>query len=690
MEKFLERENVLLGYSPRGSLENSLKPQSRNSEDLDFNDVFGGPPRRFSTQEVKGRYSFSEPVESEEDWIGQKEKPVFGTEVVTRRRYLGDGFFNDIFGGDESNSSPRRTESDRDNPFGSSPGSRISSPGRALTPKAEAFGTSLPPQFSLPAKLTKATDYPTFASGNNRPYNMDGITNGTSSPHSSNSTPSRFSSQALLGQDETRNDVPPVYHHSPLSNEVSFSNEDSTHAGISDQKDVEKWKNDSKSLETPSNNNQFHFSIYKWADRELPMLIPLRGAKIPKLKEMGIDRSASSNGRIKSMERELPTVENHGISTNIGPEFLKFESEKTDDRSTQDSALDMTVKEASSLHETSIGEKIENVVAVKTEESHKPEVKPLHAFIDEFEQKQVKGNLTNLPKGVIPNVHAGKNVKINEGIMDLNRTGMNKASQRTSLINSEKVLGRGGVKGKVKEFVKIFNQDTSSRSKVDPETPKQSSRWKGTRINQTEIEVNLNAENLNEKVPMCSVNKMPDVSHWVNKNLSNDEAKHYSCIKTPTCRSNHFSTGHEDAIPSELLPNDFKVSAENADDPFEDNFVVQELSHDHNIVADGESSEDMKASDVKIQQWSLGKKGNIRSLLSTLQYVLWPESGWKPVPLVDLIEANSVKRSYQKALLCLHPDKLQQKGAASHQKYIAEKVFDILQEAWDHFNTIGL
>jgi hypothetical protein len=49
------------------------------------------------------------------------------------------------------------------------------------------------------------------------------------------------------------------------------------------------------------------------------------------------------------------------------------------------------------------------------------------------------------------------------------------------------------------------------------------------------------------------------------------------------------------------------------------------------------------------------------------------------VPLVDIIEGNAVKRSYQRALLSLHPDKLQQKGATSEQKYIAEKVFDILQ-----------
>ncbi|KAI9108968.1 hypothetical protein K1719_019923 [Acacia pycnantha] len=94
-----------------------------------------------------------------------------------------------------------------------------------------------------------------------------------------------------------------------------------------------------------------------------------------------------------------------------------------------------------------------------------------------------------------------------------------------------------------------------------------------------------------------------------------------------------------------------------------------------NEVLKTQDSQEIIAIDDKIRQWSNGKQGNIRSLLSTLQYVLWPNSGWKPVPLVDIIEGNSVKR----ALLCLHLDKLQQKGAASHQKYIAEKVFDILQ-----------
>lgn len=46
---------------------------------------------------------------------------------------------------------------------------------------------------------------------------------------------------------------------------------------------------------------------------------------------------------------------------------------------------------------------------------------------------------------------------------------------------------------------------------------------------------------------------------------------------------------------------------------------------------------------------------------------------------MDLIEGNAVRKSYQRALLILHPDKLQQKGASDNQKYTADKVFELLQ-----------
>ncbi|XXG60703.1 hypothetical protein AAC387_Pa04g2544 [Persea americana] len=91
--------------------------------------------------------------------------------------------------------------------------------------------------------------------------------------------------------------------------------------------------------------------------------------------------------------------------------------------------------------------------------------------------------------------------------------------------------------------------------------------------------------------------------------------------------------------------------------------------------------------DIEIKRWAAGKEGNLRALLSTLQYVLWPECGWQPVSLTDLITAASVKKVYRKATLSVHPDKVQQKGANLQQKYIAEKVFDLLKEAYNKFNS---
>ncbi|KAG9449690.1 hypothetical protein H6P81_009655 [Aristolochia fimbriata] len=91
--------------------------------------------------------------------------------------------------------------------------------------------------------------------------------------------------------------------------------------------------------------------------------------------------------------------------------------------------------------------------------------------------------------------------------------------------------------------------------------------------------------------------------------------------------------------------------------------------------------------DADIRRWANGKEGNLRALLSTLQYILGPESGWQPIPLTDVITAVAVKRAYRKATLCVHPDKLQQRGATIQQKYICEKVFDLLKEAWNRFNS---
>ncbi|XP_030476094.2 uncharacterized protein LOC115693255 isoform X2 [Syzygium oleosum] len=95
--------------------------------------------------------------------------------------------------------------------------------------------------------------------------------------------------------------------------------------------------------------------------------------------------------------------------------------------------------------------------------------------------------------------------------------------------------------------------------------------------------------------------------------------------------------------------------------------------------------DEMELLDQNLRAWSVGKETNIRLLLSTLHQILWPNSSWSSVPLMSLMESSQVKKAYQRARLCLHPDKLQQKGATDRQKYIAQKAFSILQEAWGVF-----
>ncbi|KAL0314671.1 UNVERIFIED_CONTAM: Auxilin-like protein 1 [Sesamum angustifolium] len=91
--------------------------------------------------------------------------------------------------------------------------------------------------------------------------------------------------------------------------------------------------------------------------------------------------------------------------------------------------------------------------------------------------------------------------------------------------------------------------------------------------------------------------------------------------------------------------------------------------------------------DADIKRWATGKERNLRALLSTLQYILGPDIGWQPISLTEIITTAAVKKAYRKATLYVHPDKVQQRGATIQQKYICEKVFDLLKAAWNSFNS---
>jgi hypothetical protein len=77
--------------------------------DVDFADVFGGPPRRSSGHDSLRRSSMDSSFGSAtKGRSGAEERPVFGDRTSSdRRRQLGQEFYKDIFAGSES-MSPRR------------------------------------------------------------------------------------------------------------------------------------------------------------------------------------------------------------------------------------------------------------------------------------------------------------------------------------------------------------------------------------------------------------------------------------------------------------------------------------------------------------------------------------------------------------------------------------------------------
>ncbi|CAL5334826.1 unnamed protein product [Camellia sinensis] len=70
-----------------------------------------------------------------------------------------------------------------------------------------------------------------------------------------------------------------------------------------------------------------------------------------------------------------------------------------------------------------------------------------------------------------------------------------------------------------------------------------------------------------------------------------------------------------------------------------------------------------EALDAEVKRWSSGKEVNLRALLSTLQYILGPDSGWQRIPLAEVITSAAVKKAYRKATLCRSLEQIQLRGA---------------------------
>ncbi|CAL1411009.1 unnamed protein product [Linum trigynum] len=640
MLKNIQRDSsVLVSYNP------PPKSPCRNpNSDLDFNDVFGGPPRRASLQNV--RHSFGEEPSGDDPetaplrtrWSGLYEKPVFGEHEGAAKNRGGRGhngdFFDDIFGGSESlSSSPRRHVT------GSPAGSRVLSPARPLPPRSDPIGSSsssLPAPFSLPSKLMKpTTDLPTFGSSPRSSLlkAKEVASNGGMISNYSFSPLSRSSSKPdLVVMEEFKDNI---RSQGSLSRQFSINSRDDLSSMDKEQGEEQYREGTSEDKSKGGNRGHsyghFHFSIYKWASQGAPPIsMPLRSANSSRSKDKLVFSSPAS--------------------------------------------------EASAELETQF----------------KPELKPLRSMLldSDSEQGTLEGDSEKdlLRESKVKSSSSKKKASSEAFDVSQGKVEVQKGDSRLQEIHerSNKTKGK-----KVNAFVKIFNQEVKKpdvmkgvktqkkpekkKESRDSRTPDDDGTSKTTRSNEEEINVvpDKNSKGIHLK----------EASY----NVQVDEYQKQTDEKIPVVeRSYSYRSSETEHISAASVPDaSEEASVGDPDEPFQVRELPDQMEEDEPIPTTDSNSEHLQVNDAKIRKWCQGKDGNIRSLLSTLQYVLWPGSGWKPVPLMDIIEGNAVKRSYQRALLCLHPDKLQQKGATPEQKYIAEKVFDILQEAWIHFNSLG-
>jgi len=102
-----------------------------------------------------------------------------------------------------------------------------------------------------------------------------------------------------------------------------------------------------------------------------------------------------------------------------------------------------------------------------------------------------------------------------------------------------------------------------------------------------------------------------------------------------------------------------------------------------NAMADRDKAYDELEDGIKKWAGKNNQRNNIRALLCTLHEVVWKESEWQALGLSDLMANGQIKKHYYKALTKFHPDKNQ--DADYRQKYIAERVTNELNAAWDEF-----
>jgi len=90
--------------------------------------------------------------------------------------------------------------------------------------------------------------------------------------------------------------------------------------------------------------------------------------------------------------------------------------------------------------------------------------------------------------------------------------------------------------------------------------------------------------------------------------------------------------------------------------------------------------------DASLTEWAFDaskKKRNVRTLLTTMQKVLWEGNKWTSIGLGDVLQPKQVKLKYRKAMLVVHPDRLS--SEPPEVRFIAKRIFEAINEQYQEF-----
>lgn len=223
------------------------------------------------------------------------------------------------------------------------------------------------------------------------------MSNGISHSYSSGTSLSRFSSEAIQGTEALKNDIRSSHKLSPPSQELpSTTSEGSSNLTESDKAGIGgKLKKDSESSENSSNGSHFHFSIYKWASKGVPLDMPIRGkSSSTRSKDKAKSEPFSGNGECVDKEASVASQSSETPLPNSSFNAHTFQKDnKPPNKLENDLPLDEVKADKVKPSEVSSpqSETLGSLQNPASKEPQKPEVKSIRSLL--FDEDLERGKL---------------------------------------------------------------------------------------------------------------------------------------------------------------------------------------------------------------------------------------------------------------------------------------------------------